>query len=503
LSQDNETVSRSLQESIVTLLALRNDKPTKIISTLIDPVWFEFPYREIVVRCLEYWKQYGNAPLAHIEDIFDDILGNTEHRNFERYTKLFNNMLEEEPGQNSEFIKSRIYEFAERQILRKSIVEAAQILMKSENKDNIDKCKTILAKVTNFHRDYEDLGFTLSQTDRSLAFLDAQTENDKLFLGIKELDDEGICAVKKEMLLFIAPRGKGKSMFMDHVGLRAIGISPIWNALHMTLENSETNTAQRYIQSEFNLAKRDNLPFLTEFRREGDNVVEFSRYRNTARVIKPKPNQSFEDHLAEFKREFSEKIKTWGGHKNYNKFDHLRIKKFPTSQLSFEQYENFLDQLAEVCGFSPDIVLLDYPKLMDYIQFNDPRISLGLLFQKLRGSAEKRNYALVVVSQSNRIGEGAKLTRGIHVAEDITQMDTCDTAITYSQTDDERDLGLARLYVDKARNERGGFTVLISQDYATATFCLDSYLMKPSMKIDDLMRQAQNNPIVLNAAAAE
>jgi hypothetical protein len=60
------------------------------------------------------------------------------------------------------------------------------------------------------------------------------------------------------------------------------------------------------------------------------------------------------------------------------------------------------------------------------------------------------------------------------IAEDISKLATADVLLTLSQTAAEYALGLARLFVEKVRNEEGKMTALITQAYAIGQFCLDS-----------------------------
>jgi DNA-binding transcriptional MerR regulator len=164
----------------------------------------------------------------------------------------------------------------------------------------------------------------------------------------------------------------------------------------------------------------------------------------------------------------------------------LRIKGFPTGDLTYDKLEAFLDHLESRHSFIPNVVLLDYPDLMSYDSKHDPRLAIGRLYQQLRGLAVKRDIALVVASQSNREGETAKLVESYHAAEDISKIATADYVVTYNQTKQEQELGIARLYVAKARNERQWFSVLISQNYAAAQFYIDSANM--SKKYLDLLK---------------
>ena len=78
------------------------------------------------------------------------------------------------------------------------------------------------------------------------------------------------------------------------------------------------------------------------------------------------------------------------------------------------------------------------------------------------------------------MGEGARVLGGRHVAGDFSILGTADVYITYNQTDEEHELGLARLYVQKGRTDQDRFTLLISQCYPIGQFCMESTLMHNS-----------------------
>ena len=151
----------------------------------------------------------------------------------------------------------------------------------------------------------------------------------------------------------------------------------------------------------------------------------------------------------------------------------LLIKEFPTSTLTMGQYNAYLDMLERTEGFVPDLVLIDYPDLMA-LDTSSLRIDTGRLFRQLRGVAVARNHALVTVTQGNRSSDSARVVTTSMVAEDWSKIGTADTVLTYSQTSEERELGLARVLVAAARDQQDKYIVLISQSYATGQFCLDS-----------------------------
>ena len=154
----------------------------------------------------------------------------------------------------------------------------------------------------------------------------------------------------------------------------------------------------------------------------------------------------------------------------------LVIKAFPTSSLTLSEYEAYLDQLERLHKFVPDVVLFDYPDLMKIDSANQ-RLEVGAVFKALRGVAVKRNHALMTPTQGNRQSADARTTTDTHVAEDYSKIATADTVITYSQTPDEKRIGLARLFVSNSRSEEDKFSVLITQNYQIGQFALDSMRM--------------------------
>jgi len=267
------------------------------------------------------------------------------------------------------------------------------------------------------------------------------------------------------VLLFLAPVNRGKSMWLHYVG-RA-GMNRGWSTLHISLENSESSTALRYIQTNLQYSKTSDVPKVTKFETDKNRLVNLYAEANPAKPMFPKEDGfGDEDYTRKnLRRELEYRLTQPGEYR----FNNLIIKAFETGMLSYEKYEAYLDQLAYSEKFVPDLVVIDYPWLMDMgAKASETRLAYGKLAQRLRGSAVRRNYALAIASQLSQRGT---------IAEDYSQLWTCDYAIKYSQTDQEQQLGLARLFVQKARNERAYFTVLISQNYATSTFVVDSVRM--------------------------
>lgn len=470
----DSTISGSLQETILTALVYFTDANTKIISRLLDINWFEDPYREICAKILEYWRQEDKAPQVHIDDVLDNVLNNPNHQKYNTYTRIVNRLAKLSETLNTRYVYNRLFEFARRQNLKRAIFEAGTILSQSEDPESYDKVEAILSSAAKFQYN-DDLGFSLAETDKSLAFLDKEENEDRLNLGIAELDRDGINPGRGELFMIIAPRGRGKSMFMHHIGRQCLAERGKWTGLHITLENSEKATAQRYFQGRFALTTRETSQGVVLFSRDNHGVAT-----SLDRIDNPATYKTYDEQKEYLQQEVN----------YYEKYDHqmsrLRIKGFPTGDLSYDKLEAFLDHLESRHSFVPNVLLLDYPDLMALDSRHDPRLAIGRLYQQLRGLAGKRDMAVVVASQSNREGENAKLVELSHAAEDISKVATADYVVTYNQTKQEQELGIARLYVAKARNERQWFQVILSQNYNAAQFCVDSALMPKKTSYDNL-----------------
>lgn len=173
-------------------------------------------------------------------------------------------------------------------------------------------------------------------------------------------------------------------------------------------------------------------------------------------------------------------IKRLRGFKNKARF---LIKEFPTGSLTVAELNAYLDHLERAHDFIPDVMIVDYPNLMA-INAANLRLELGQLFKKLRGIFVARNIAGAVVTQGSKVAANARVVTSSMVAEDFSIIGTADTVLTYSQTSDERKLGLARILVSEARDAEDKYIVLISQAYATGQFCLDSVYMSKFMETE-------------------
>lgn len=454
----SDVISSSLQESVLTLLAT-NNKKGKIASGLITPEQFDDDYRDIATRILAYHKSHGKAPgRAHLDDLFDDILGNKKHKRRQRVLRVIEGILHQEEGLNSDYVLSRVSEFSRLQSLKRAWFDSADII--EAGKDGaVEEVERLWHSALKQRKNTLQTGVFLNDKSRALEFLDHV--DDFYPLGIRQLDRVAFAPTPGELLLLVAPKGRGKSWFAVHCGRKCLQQGA--KVVHCTLEMPAWQVTQRYYQNFFAIPKRGDKYEITEF--EFDELKRLTGFKTN--VVKPTISLS-DKNIRKF---LKGKIDDWGV-----KFKNLMVAEFASGSLTVEALEAFLDSVELVHGFIPNVLILDSPDLMR-IDKNHIRESTGRTYVDLRGLLQRRHLAGVATTQGNRSSWDAVTVKGSMVAEDASKLMTAGMAAILSQTPAEKERGLARLFIEKHRNDEDGFTVLISQNYKAGQFVLGSARM--------------------------
>lgn len=453
-----DRLTGTLQENLITLLC-HSDEHGRVISNLIDDALFEGDYRQFAIRAIDYWKRHNEAPKEHTVDLVGEELDDDDNRKAPSYRQIIGQMIALYEGINTEYVMARLQEFVRQQHLKTAILSAADRLQ-AGGTNSLEEVEGILNDVLRTRELTFDGGTRLTDGNRALSFLDHQA--DIFRTGIPELDRRGLGPARKELSVLIAPRSRGKSWWLIHLG--KLGLLQRVKVLHITLEMSDEQVLQRYFQSLFSIAKRPGEIIRAVF--EFDELGRLSGIEEDM----VKPTIDLQDKKI---REFlTKRISEWGV-----RLDKLMIKQFPTRGLTTQKLRGYLDNLETIEGFIPDILLLDYGQLL-HTDPNNHRIGIGRNYEDLRGIAVERNIAVVTAHQSNRAGAESSKVLDTQIAEDFSVTATADVVITHSRTEEEDRLGLARLYVAKARNDEDRFTILIAQAYSIGQFVLESTPME-------------------------
>ena len=450
----------NLQQDIVSLLCY-SDQHGKTIARTIDVNLMEGDFRTITERTLEFWKKYNVAPKQHVADLFTDILESKHDRRAGTYRRLLIAMSEVQATINADFVLRSMDEFIRMQRAKSVILKAAEQL-DARGINGLQETEDLLNSFLRERSHTIDAGIRLNDIDKILAYLD--NAHSEFRTGIKELDHGNIVPMRGKVLLFLAPTGKGKSWFMVQLGKMAFTMRK--KVCHITLEIEAEEVGQRYYQALFGASKRDDESKIT--------TIKFDNNGRLSEIGSDTVNVPFTFNSRAIREELQTRVNHFG-----TRAGNVLIKRFPMRSLTVEQLESYLESLEAVEHFSPDLLIVDYPKIMKTDPKN-PRISIGILLEDLRGLAQRRNFALAAVHQTSKVSVDADMVQATHVAEDWSMIATSDIVITYSQTSAENRYGLARLYVAKARSEEDKFGVLITQNYKTGQFVLESTRLSDS-----------------------
>lgn len=451
----------SLEEGVLALLCFSTEQASLLSLKITETKFFSNQTNQKIAQAaIDYITKFGSPPKGQLEYILESDLmrgeaGKLLGKTIENLSKRINEI-------QPEFILGQLDQFLENQKLTHNLQQALEHLQEGDN----EGAKELIYKSQAVSQNGSS-GLWMKDIKQALRFFDRDELEDYFTSGVEVLDYMGFRPERKTFIFIVAAAKKGKSWFLVNIGKG--GLQYHKKVLHITLEISEERTARRYIQSIFSLTKHEATQLkLSYFDRDENNNVTI-QFRELQR-----------EGIFNKKKELQDKLNQWISCPDWI------IKEFPTAFLSTEQLEMYLDSLEQQRGFKPDLLIIDYADLMK-IDSASLRIDTGRLYRELRGIAVRHNLALVSASQGNRESEDAKVVRVTNIAEDWSKIGTADGVLTYSQTEEEYKLGLARLFAAATREEQGRYMVLISQAYQIGQFATDSVMMNAGL-INEIQR---------------
>lgn len=444
----------ALQENVLTLLAF----DTKAIPSLlaaIEPELFESAiYRDIADKAITYYRKYKKAPAEHLPDLLEDKLTGKGAES-KMYSDLLNDLYSLKDDVNRKYVLDSLQSFVRQQSIRIGIIQAAEEL----NSGNIDAAERLILDGVNRRIEIFDRGVSLREAATDSSLYDPQ--QDLIRTGIESLDRAGVCPAPGELFTILAPPNRGKSWALMSFGkFAALQRKKV---LHITLEMSEKKVSRRYIQSFFGMTARPKHFEVQTFRK--DKKGRFSSLKS--RIEKRRPALTDPKTRTRIKNRMSR----FGA-----KFDRILVKQFPTGSLTTDGLYAYLEMLELEEGFIPDVLIIDYADLMK-IDSANLRIDTGRVYKDLRGVAVNKNIAVITASQTNRKAEESRIITMANLAEDYSKAAISDNIVSYNATKNEREKGVARLFIAKARDEQALLMIMITQSYASGQFCLDSLPM--------------------------
>lgn len=448
------------QESLLTIIAYDDSPGGSVVALdLLPAEEFSALNRRIYRKLKTHIDRFKSAPGTHFFDLIEDLkLKHPDDEDY--YDAIYNSILSfwESGKLNRDFVFSRATLFGRANRLVQGSKKCVEAIQKGITEENCDAAERHLTQSMKTNFGIMDLGVSTRDPKRFLKYFDEDVTS-TFKMGIPELDKYDLGPTRKELFLLGAAYGKGKTWGLLHIGLSTLFLSH-QDVLYIPLEMSEERACQRVIQICFSYArhaaKEKYQRLLTD---------------DIGRAIAIEPEVIDVPSMYENQADVFKKMK------GFQRRAQFLIKAFPPNTFHAGRLDALLDALLAKEGITPGLILVDYPGLSKIKNPAHKRLELGQHIVDYRRVGFERNIAIGAAIQLNRGGIESGAARGTAAAEDISVMHTADNAFIYNQTESEKKLGLARLYVDKARNERDGFEVLLSQMYGAGKWCMNSALM--------------------------
>lgn len=448
-----DSLSKATQENVLTILCF-DPENCHFVKDVVAADVFDPPYyRTIAKKAIAYIERFKAAPLEHIADELEDQLA--DQKLGDTYKNILNAIFNSwERGINSKYILGKLVNFIEERKFTLGIIEAANL----QKDGKLEEAKALMRSSIDFSYKTFEPGLTLRDFRQALINPD---DNAELYVptGIKEIDHSGVGLVRQQATLFQAPLKKGKTQFCVMCGKKSALAN--FKVAHLSLEIKPEIVLQRYIQSILSLTQVQYHEVLKApvFKRDGNGdiigveMVELNR--------PALDNEDIEYYV-------EEKLERFG-----SKLDNIRIKGFEPKSTTEREISAYLDFLEKSENFVPDLLIVDYLGQMK-LDIKNYRLSIADRLLGLRQVAHEHNAALLTPVQSNR--EGFRRNDVTTIGEALMLAQHADTILTFNQTTMEERLKLARVSVT-TRAGKGNFSVLLTQNYDTCTFMLDSAML--------------------------
>lgn len=452
-----KNLSEDIQQGLLILLIYETEKST-VLRDVLEENYFIKPYDSLARLSFKFIDAYHTAPLSHIYDLIEEEVGNEELKGklleiADALTETYQNKL-----YNIDYIMGQLDKF----VRKSGWVVAIEKCLASLQKGEVEMVEDIVSE----------------QMKKRVALFDAGTRIDEEFLnnllmpenrewefqfGIPAFDERGLGFLRGEIVLLSQPPKSGKTMGLIHMAKTNI-LRYGKKVCHVNLEVSHDEIRKRYLQSFFEMTKRqaNRLPIsLFEIDVDGKLSGMMRDY------IEPRYLSDVDSVHSIKKDERMELL-----------YQNLMIKTFPSGSLTVGGLKIYLENLIEREKFVPDIVIVDYPDIMRIENKREKDyLNLDQLIVDLRGIAGEYNVGMLAASQLNKEGKRAGKADGTHLSGSYGKVANADVVLTYSRKQREEELGLARLSISEARRIESGLTAIISQQYALSQYCIDSVLM--------------------------
>lgn len=368
----------------------------KEIEPLYSPEVFKIPFSRTVAKwCLDYFKQYSDAPGGIIEELYADYMNGkrADETQVEMIGKFLENLSEAHAKKkNVKYMANKAERyFRKRQIeLHRDSLTALLLQEKIEEAENASATFKRIARP-------ESIGVDILRDNISPYIYN---EGDALFQFPGALGDMIDPFYREDFVGIAAPMKRGKTFWLVEIGLKALARG--FNVIFYSFEMSYPKMIKRIYQHFIGLPKKRQVVRIPSFTRDG--VIDY----------KDVEKRAFSGDVVRKKKKQLQNLFGDGT---------FRLVCLPTGSLNVEGLKRHLDNLEYYEGFVPDIIIPDYADIMapEPRSSTEERHRLNSTWMALRGMAQEKKALVVTGTQLSK----ATFSRDAgqeDIAEDIRKL---------------------------------------------------------------------------------
>lgn len=419
------------EEEQIILLALDSPEFFFRIIKFMDHEYFENEaHQYIMASYIEYYNEYDETPTR---EALKNIIYKELRQDDDLADPVISILDKELDVRNSKYIRDTVVKWAK--------IKQLSLLYSEETMDNIkegdasavediiEKAMSITDVVIKPFRFFEDVD--------GLFVDDVHSYFTTGFTRLNNLIHDGNGPAKREVFIWVAPTGVGKSIMLVNTALDNVMLGK--KVLHITLENSNEVTGHRYLGVFTNIA--------------------IAQRKDKEDKMKEKINKI--------------KISSSGD---------LYIMYFPTDSISVREIDLAISELKRHYGFVPEVIVIDYLECLlskNQHKNKDEYDRQKSISSEIRALAATTDTIIFTASQTNRSGSSAAdNNQNINLdklAESYGKAMPADYIVSINQTtkdynnDDDKNslIGRVKFYVAKNRNGPKHKVINAKINYAT------------------------------------
>lgn len=429
---------QDFQREILSLIL--NDRTfTLESSALVKPSYFSDEiHRMLCDIAFSHFKQYKNpankTQLVH--EIRERISKKTDEAKARYYSEL-NTVLEYyNPGiENRDYYREKIVHFAKGMALKEAIrIVFEEIKKAPDSRETWTKIEEIVKKAFLVDQNF-DLGLDYFNTAEERYERKHQVEStgDIFVTGFESIDvafkNKGL--LRGEMGSWMGLSGTGKSLALVAAALANLHRGK--KVLYVSLEINQDAVADRF---DAQIADPEKKFGITTSNLYEKKEIVFNALKE---YVKDKEDSRL-----------------------------MVVKQFAPASLDVPMLRAYFSQLR-LQGFVPDLVIIDYiGEMKDYpgVKTHESRY---MIVRDLRGFAVEEKICVLTAMQPNKSGKevvrSGMLMDEENLGDSYSQIKPLDAFWSINQLQDEKECGLARVYVAKTREGRSRFGFHIRFDY--------------------------------------